>query len=116
MEMDTLRKESDLRALKDAAGGVDDLFQKTVEKAIKTEGHRYNNVQASGETKMMVGNFVAAGSIPSGPGDTYDRITASGKSIVQLGDNYGGRSILTIEVDRCREEALRLSIEQGNLI
>ena len=94
MEMDTLGKESDLHLLKDAARGVDDLFQKTVEKAIEIrEGHRYNNIQASGEAKMMNGSFVAPGSIPSGPGHTYDGITASGKSIVHNGDSYGGKSI-----------------------
>lgn len=36
IEAETLGNESDLQPLKDAARGVDDFFQKTVEKAIET--------------------------------------------------------------------------------
>jgi hypothetical protein len=117
IEMDTLGKESDLEPLKDAARGVDDLFQKNVEKAIETrEGHRYSNIQATDEAKMMIGDFVAAGSIPTGPGHIYNSITASGNSTVHSGNIYGGKSILTIEVSRCRGDTVVHRTGKSNII
>ena len=101
VEIEEFDDASDLRAVSDAAAGIDTILaEAAVEKAEGIAVKNYaGKIETGEEARVRVGNEMDA-SIFSGGGiadrttNTADMVDARGKSRVHIGNKYGGRGIL----------------------
>lgn len=100
MEIEEFDDASDLRAVSDAAAGIDTILaEAAVEKA---EGiavkSRAGKIDTREEARVRVGNDMdksvfGRGGIVDQTTNTADTVDAQGKSRIHIGNKYGGKGI-----------------------
>ncbi|KAL6247773.1 hypothetical protein RBB50_005121 [Rhinocladiella similis] len=94
-EAEELKEEQRLDALEEAAEGVDQLLQDSVQQAIDSQsGHTFSDNMAVENARVRYGDEHAVGATSTGAGHRYDRNTAKGSSRVHYGNQFGGKSVL----------------------
>ncbi|KAL2809094.1 prion-inhibition and propagation-domain-containing protein [Aspergillus granulosus] len=89
-----LEYRPDLHILQETSCEVDNLLGETLRRAISTRGgNRYEGMTVTGHAIVENGDYVAQGSVVTGPGNLYSQIHISGATRVRNGTNYGGRGV-----------------------
>ncbi|KIW88095.1 uncharacterized protein Z519_11205 [Cladophialophora bantiana CBS 173.52] len=94
-EAEELKEERRLDALEEAAEGVDQQLQDSVQQAIASQsGHTFRDNMAMENARVRYGDEHAVGVTSTGAGHRYGGNTAQGSSRVHYGNQFGGKSVL----------------------
>ncbi|OAP57334.1 hypothetical protein AYL99_08072 [Fonsecaea erecta] len=94
-EAEELKEEHRLDVLEEAAEGVDQLLQDSVQQAIASQsGHTFKDNMVMDNARVRYGDELTVGATSTGAGHRYGGNTAQGSSRVHYGNQFGGKSVL----------------------
>ena len=94
-EAEELNEEQRLDTLEEAAEGVDQLLQDSVQRAVASKsGHIFTDNMVMENARVRYGDEHAVGVTSTGAGHRYGANTAQGSSRVHYGNQFGGKGVL----------------------